>query len=708
MMTGVGVLRQVFRRQTVPRTRPSSTTTFIGDAHWRCLDAIVGNILDGTSLVVVTGKSGSGKSRILNAALARLAREPIRFVRLASTRLHAFSEACFANRLSLAEILDRFAAGLVSETPNAAWRGIKASDRVWLVVDDAETLGPEALHFMLELLDVAAGRDSGLNIIFVGRPEFWSMYEQCAVEGIRRRTVAHLPLSPLSDDGARQYAEHLLERAGASLQHVMSNTSLRMLVRLAHGNPQRLNTLVAISLEFATGTGKKVTTQIMMQAASFLDSDGSLSDSGQLPSLGGRNRFRPVLPRPASAPLVEPSDAVSNMPLAVVPGAAVVTPQHDTVRDLSVSTKRHRPRTRCALASRVAATVVLASIGPLSRGPPVTEMPTITAGYAARARGAADARSVPLLRPAVTGPVVLASAHAISAAPATTSHVVSAAPQADATDGLPAATTPAPPMTASTAPASQADATGGVPSATTPGPPTTASAAPGTQADAASVPPASTTPGPPTIASMPHAGAAASRETGRPPRGASAAATGNPVSHPVPSQATQSGASSTTGTGAGGPASAAAVPAQPTPTTAIAIDAATAGRDSPPPPSAKVARPAPSSTPPAAATPTPVPQPAVAPPSTLIASLIRHGDEMLGIGDIAAARLLFRRAADAGSAAAALAIGKTNDPSFLAEIGAQGIVPDPVAAAEWYRRAAALGDHDADRLLNGLGASAAR
>jgi TPR repeat protein len=81
---------------------------------------------------------------------------------------------------------------------------------------------------------------------------------------------------------------------------------------------------------------------------------------------------------------------------------------------------------------------------------------------------------------------------------------------------------------------------------------------------------------------------------------------------------------------------------------------------------------------------------------------------MLEIGDIAAARLLFRRAAEAGSAAAALAIGKTNDPRFLAEIGTQGIVPDPVAAAEWYRRAAALGDHDADRLLNALGASAAQ
>ena len=101
-------------------------------------------------------------------------------------------------------------------------------------------------------------------------------------------------------------------------------------------------------------------------------------------------------------------------------------------------------------------------------------------------------------------------------------------------------------------------------------------------------------------------------------------------------------------------------------------------------------------------TPAAFAQPIVPLSVPLVASLLTHGDEMLRLGDIGAARLLYRRAAEAGNAAAAVAMGKTYDPRFLAQIGAQRIAPDPAAAADWYRRAAALGDNAAESLLAGL------
>jgi len=79
------------------------------------------------------------------------------------------------------------------------------------------------------------------------------------------------------------------------------------------------------------------------------------------------------------------------------------------------------------------------------------------------------------------------------------------------------------------------------------------------------------------------------------------------------------------------------------------------------------------------------------PPET-IAALIKRGDELLRIGDIAAARLAYERAATGGSEQAMTALGMTYDPSFLNSINARGIRPDPATAAEWYRKAAALGD----------------
>lgn len=82
-----------------------------------------------------------------------------------------------------------------------------------------------------------------------------------------------------------------------------------------------------------------------------------------------------------------------------------------------------------------------------------------------------------------------------------------------------------------------------------------------------------------------------------------------------------------------------------------------------------------------------------------IDELMAHGRKMVEVGYVAGARGYFRRAADAGSAEAAFALGATYDPSFIEEIGGQGIKPDVRQARIWYERATALGDKDAHAQL---------
>ena len=95
------------------------------------------------------------------------------------------------------------------------------------------------------------------------------------------------------------------------------------------------------------------------------------------------------------------------------------------------------------------------------------------------------------------------------------------------------------------------------------------------------------------------------------------------------------------------------------------------------------------------------PQPASLPPD-IVADLLRRGDAMLVIGDVASARLLYRRAAESGEARAATQLAKTYDPLFLTKIGAWGMPTDAATAAKWYRRAAALGDAEAAERLKNL------
>jgi hypothetical protein len=89
-------------------------------------------------------------------------------------------------------------------------------------------------------------------------------------------------------------------------------------------------------------------------------------------------------------------------------------------------------------------------------------------------------------------------------------------------------------------------------------------------------------------------------------------------------------------------------------------------------------------------------------PAALVADLVSRGNEMLRQGDVGTARLLYECAANAGSGKAAIWVARTHDARFLEQIHAIGIASDPAAAADWYRRAAELGDHNADQFLAGV------
>jgi hypothetical protein len=82
-----------------------------------------------------------------------------------------------------------------------------------------------------------------------------------------------------------------------------------------------------------------------------------------------------------------------------------------------------------------------------------------------------------------------------------------------------------------------------------------------------------------------------------------------------------------------------------------------------------------------------------------IATLINRSTDSLKSGDLVSARLLLRRAAEAGSASAALMLGTTFDPLVIQQLGAIGVVPDVAQARQWYEKAAELGSDAASQRL---------
>ena len=82
-----------------------------------------------------------------------------------------------------------------------------------------------------------------------------------------------------------------------------------------------------------------------------------------------------------------------------------------------------------------------------------------------------------------------------------------------------------------------------------------------------------------------------------------------------------------------------------------------------------------------------------------IASSLRRADDLIASGDLAAARLVLRRAANAGDARAAMTLAGTYDPVILEKLGVHGFVPDVAMARVWYEKAKKFGSAEAPQRL---------
>jgi Sel1 repeat len=214
--------------------------------------------------------------------------------------------------------------------------------------------------------------------------------------------------------------------------------------------------------------------------------------------------------------------------------------------------------------------------------------------------------------------------------------------------------------------------------AAAPAPPTTASPA---RVAAKSLAPAA----PPTMANPSDTAAAPAPPTASPARAAA-----NPAPPPVARPA-EAAAGSAAPTSAPSP-EAAANPAPPT-------AAARTNMAAEPAPN-----PAPSQTKTASASPSQVPaaDTSLGLGADELTGLLKRAQDFINAGDFSGARLLLRRAAEAGSAEAAVALGATFDPNFLRKSGAVGIEPDVDRARQWYQKAAELGSPVAAKQLESL------
>src|SRR5690606_13142785 len=112
--------------------------------------------------------------------------------------------------------------------------------RIVLIVDEAQTLGPELLEQVRLLTNLETATQKLLQIILIGQPELRELLGRPEMRQIAQRITGRYHLEPLSRAETAAYVRHRLRVAGCQAP-IFTASALRELYRRSKGIPRLIN-----------------------------------------------------------------------------------------------------------------------------------------------------------------------------------------------------------------------------------------------------------------------------------------------------------------------------------------------------------------------------------------------------------------------------------------------------------------------------------
>lgn len=220
---------------------PDPSYVYLSEAHREGLSYLQYAIKERKGFSVITGDAGTGKTTLAHKLLSEL---------------DGNVRTCyiFNPMMEKADLLNYICQDLGIPTEDLKTRGQSLSalhnfllkcfshnEKVFLIVDEAQSLPGELLHEIRMLTNLETAKYKLLHVILLGQPEFNDILTKPEFFPLKQRITVRYHLHPLKPDETKEYILYRLKRAGSRNIAIFNDSAIKEIHRYSQGIPRLIN-----------------------------------------------------------------------------------------------------------------------------------------------------------------------------------------------------------------------------------------------------------------------------------------------------------------------------------------------------------------------------------------------------------------------------------------------------------------------------------
>ena len=232
---------------------PDPDLIYWGRAHRMAFTMLEFGVMNDAQFTVITGDVGTGKTTLVRHLLRKLNPKATN-VGLISNTPQGREELLQSIMVSLNLPFEGTAPALLKSFQDFLYAQYAKGRHTLLIIDEAQSLGEEALEGLRMLSNINVDKHQFLQLILVGQPQLKDMLCRPQLLQFAQRVSSDFHLKPLAQDEVTQYIDFRLSAVGSRAK-LFSDEACTMIAEASLGIPRMINILCDTALVYGFATG---------------------------------------------------------------------------------------------------------------------------------------------------------------------------------------------------------------------------------------------------------------------------------------------------------------------------------------------------------------------------------------------------------------------------------------------------------------------